>query len=283
MNETRSRRSWRTPALGAAILAIATAGVAVAAAPKHAIRSVDRSNKGAYAVAKVIMSAKEKKLLLSAAFVTVPPNNHPVAISNKRIIRPSGKKGAFPREGQNYAILSNGCANLAVKKKNAGRPGCRDGGVRTHGARDVTILRMRVQVPKGNNCLSFRFRFLSQEYPDFVGSQYNDAFIAELDHSTWNASGTPIKAPNNFAKTRFGDVTSVNKAGPSVISSFNARGTTYGGGTRVLRASTKVKPGQHSLYLSVFDQGDRQYDSAAFIDNLVITRKSVCKSGLSNF
>ena len=50
-------------------------------------------------------------------------------------------------------------------------------------------MRIRVHVPKGANCLSFRFKFLSEEFPEFVGTEYNDAFIAEVDHSpTWKAN-----------------------------------------------------------------------------------------------
>ena len=59
---------------------------------------------------------------------------------------------------------------------------------RVRGARDVTIMRIRVHVPQGANCLSFRFKFLSEEFPEFVGSEFNDAFIAEVGHSpTWSA------------------------------------------------------------------------------------------------
>ena len=57
------------------------------------------------------------------------------------------------------------------------------------------------------------------------------------------------------------------------------RGTTYDAATRILRASTRVNPGRHILYLSIFDQGDRDYDSAVFLDRLTIDRRSPCKSG----
>ena len=50
--------------------------------------------------------------------------------------------------------------------------------------------------------------------------------------------------------------------------------------TGKLRASTPVKPGQGLLYLSLFDQGDRQYDSAVFIDRLLVRHSNSCKSGL---
>jgi len=61
----------------------------------------------------------------------------------------------------------------------------------------------------------------------------------------------------------------------------NANGTTYGGATPILRASTPITPGVHSLFLSIFDQGDRGFDSAAFIDNLTIDKHAPCTSGIS--
>jgi hypothetical protein len=60
----------------------------------------------------------------------------------------------------------------------------------------------------------------------------------------------------------------------------NARGTTFDGATRLFRASTPVTPGRHRLYLSIFDQGDRIYDSAVFLDNLRVNRRPR-RSGLA--
>ena len=101
-----------------------------------------------------------------------------------------------------------------------------------------------------------------------MGSQYNDAFIAELDSSTWTTSGSTISAPNNIAFDSAGNVVSVNAVGLGGFSAANATGTTYDGATKELSAAEQVTPGAHSLYLSIFDQGDRVLDSAAFVDNL---------------
>ena len=60
-----------------------------------------------------------------------------------------------------------------------------------------------------------------------------------------------------------------------------AKGTTFDGATRLLRASTPITPGSQRLYLSIFDQGDRIYDSAVFLDNLRANRRTPCKSGLA--
>ena len=196
--------------------------------------------------------------------MTIPPGHDPVATTTRPI-------AGFPRKGKSFAILSTGCAHLAIRPNNSDSSGCRDGGAKVRGARDVTIMRIRVHVPQGANCLSFRFKFLSEEFPEFVGSEFNDAFIAEVGHApTWktNTNQSPsIVAPDDFATTRNGqNLININGAGVAKVSRGAAKGTTYDAATGKLRASTPVKPGNRLLYLSILDQGDRQYDSAVFID-----------------
>lgn len=271
-----STRRLTVVSLAASLLVVSLA-VAAFAAQKASIVPVKRSDKGATKLAQSIFEGNGRKLV-RAKFITVPPGHDPVATTTRSI-------AGFPRQGKSFAILSTGCAHLAIAKNNSGSSGCRDGGVKTRGARDVTIWRIRVKVPQGANCLSFRFKFLSEEFPEFVGTEYNDAFIAELDHSpSWDASGNQsptISAPDDFATTRNGnDIISVNAAGVAKVSKGAAKGTTYDAATGKLRASTPVKPGYRLLYLSLFDQGDRQWDSAVFIDRLLVRHSSNCKSGL---
>jgi hypothetical protein len=150
------------------------------------------------------------------------------------------------------------------------------------GARDVTIFRIDLRVPK-NSCLSFSFRFLTEEFPEYVGTEFNDGFIAEVGSSSWNATSNDdptIIAPGDFALDPNNHLITVNGAGPAAVDASSAKGTTYDGATGVLRASTPVKRGRRSLYLSIFDQGDRIYDSAVFLDNLRTTRAAKCRSGV---
>lgn len=138
---------------------------------------------------------------------------------------------------------------------------------------DVTILRLDLAVPSTANCLSLDFRFLSEEYPEWVGSRFNDAFlaevmVAELDRSTWTTSGSSISAPDNFAFDPEGNPISINATGVTSMTRDEAAGTTYDGATPLLEATTPVTPGQHRLFLSIFDQGDRVLDSAVLLDNL---------------
>ena len=135
---------------------------------------------------------------------------------------------------------------------------------------DVSVLQIDLNVPSSANCLTFDFQFYSEEFPVFVGSPFNDAFIAELDVSNWTTAGSVIAAPNNFAFDTLGDVISINSTGATGMNAANATGTTYGGATVLLSASTVVAPGARRLFLSIFDQGDHILDSAVFVDNLVV-------------
>ena len=142
-----------------------------------------------------------------------------------------------------------------------------------------------------SGCLSFDFRFLSEEYPARLGSQFNDAFIAELDTSSWTTSdlGPQIFAPNNFAALPSGQPVTIKSTGVATMSPSEAAGTPYGAATALLRAQIFVPvppagtPATHQLFLSLFDHGDRTYDSAVFIDNITLIASSLasCPTGLT--
>lgn len=274
------KRSLVAVLIAALALTGALAGMALAIHDrpgKKRISRVARSDAGATHLARAIFEGNGRRFVRSK-FVTTPPGNGPVAISNRAL-------AGFPGRGGSFAILSTGCAHAAYSDNNSGIMGCANGGVRLRGARDVTIWRIRVHVPKGANCLSFRFKFLSEEFPEFVGTEFNDAFVAELGRSSkWNAvdDRVPVvRAPQNFAKTRDGNLISVNGTQNARVSRAAARRTTFDAATGKLRASTPVRPGSRLLYLSIFDQGDRQFDSAVFVDRLTVSRTQSCRSGVA--
>ena len=209
-------------------------------------------------------------------FSAVPPSGKADAVSTTAL-------AGFPRKGPSFAILTTGHADYAALPNTSPKTGAEAGGPAIRGARDVTIMRIDLRIPAGANCLSFRFRFLSEEFPEFVHSSFNDAFIAELDRSTWDASSKTnptITAPHNFATDTKGNPIRVNAVGDASVMRFRAKGTTYDGATRLLRASTRITPGRHHLYLSIFDQGDRSYDSVVFLDQLVVGQRQACRTGV---
>jgi hypothetical protein len=226
-----------------------------------------------------LAAAADGSAITGASFDAIPPNGSPVAVSDRPL-------ASFPTSGSTYAILTTGNATFADNVNLSGSDTENNGGAHVPGRGgndfDVVVLRIGVNAPAGTNCLSFDFRFLTEEFPEHIGQTVNDAFIAELDGSSWTTTpdGT-VTAPGNFAFDPAGRQISVNASGDTSMSSDESTGTTYDGATPLLRASTPVSPGAHTLFLSVFDQGDAILDSAAFADNLVFTQEPPggCVSG----
>lgn len=219
---------------------------------------------------------RDTDFITGASFVSLPPKGQPNAVSDTALV-------GFPTHSGKYGILTTGDAALADDPNSANNSGVDNGGgnVRGNTDYDVTVLKIDLSVPSDANCLALNFKFLSEEYPEYVGSNYNDAFIAEIDNSTWTTSGSTISAPGNFAFDENGQPISINSTGKTSVSSGAAAGTTYDGATKLLQARKPINPGAHSLYLSIFDQGDRIFDSAAFIDNLNLLHVPLeqCKQG----
>ena len=128
---------------------------------------------------------------------------------------------------------------------------------------DTTTLTLTLDVPIWSSSFSFQFNFMSAEYPEWVGSIYNDFFEANLTSTAYtgnisfDASGGPININNAFF---------------TVTSSSALTGTGFengvGGGTGWLTTTAPVTPGETiTLEFTIGDVGDGIYDSTVLIDN----------------
>lgn len=217
-------------------------------------------------------TAVDAGTITSASYTAIAPTGVPAGLSDVPLT-------TFPRHGATYAILTTGDArfaddanaqgNLSADLNYAAPVAPPDQPNRGPEAHDPLTLLANINVPANTNCMILRFRFFSEEFPEFVGSQFNDAFVAELDATSWTtAAGGAITAPDNFAFDQNNNPITVNATGASTVSAANATGTTYDAATRRLAAAKVVTPGAHKLFLSIFDSGDEIYDSAVFIDGL---------------
>lgn len=210
----------------------------------------------------------------------LPADTNPAAVADSAL-------AGFPASGASYAILSSGNSLFADDPNTSGDTGQNNSGGSgnpSHGNAifDLVTLRVDIDVPAGLNCLRTDFRFLSDEFPEFVGQTVNDAFVAELDQSDFSVNpDASVNAPHNFAFDSGGGLVSVNTA---AFSAGEAAGTTYDGATPRLRASTPVSPGRHAVYLSIFDQGDFRLDSAVFLDAMRLSNApgDACASGATS-
>ncbi len=258
MRETSVPRFSRLGRLTAAVAAFAAAtmvGTGLAGAVITPTGDAD-------SLAEALDATGTPSAVTGAALTETPPSGNPAAVSDTPL-------ALFPLNGPSYTVLSSGNARDADNPNDSDSLSTDNGGSNGKGgpgAFDLVTLRVDLNVPADVNCLTVDYRFLTEEFDEFVGSQFNDVFLAELDASTFLLQDDgSIVATNNFAQGPDGSPTTVKSAGTSAD---NALGTTYDGATPVLRGSTPITPGPHSVYLSVLDVADAIYDSTAFIDNL---------------
>jgi hypothetical protein len=285
--------------------ALVAAGLlAVAAAPAGATITpipTPHTSAGAAGAVRSTVDTARFSTVGSAVFYTgtsktlsVPPGGNPVGTGD------SGP-APFPLDTGAFLVMSTGDATQADHADLPGVfPDVSDLGPvlseRGSAARDLTVLQIPFVSPQGAAggaplpaCLSFDFRFLSEEYPTRLGSAFNDAFIAELDSTPWmtsGPSGSVISAPNNFAALPNGQPVTINSTGLATMSPAEAAGTPYGAATVLLHAQVLAPAAPvtapHTLFLSLFDHGDLAEDSAVFIDNLALApQPNSCPTGLT--
>lgn len=155
-----------------------------------------------------------------------------------------------------FGILSSGKAGDVSLPNTSGFQGTDLGVFGAEG--DTTTLTVNLKIPTSPQraaAVGFDFTFLSEEYPEFVGSSYNDYFKATLDgkNIALDTSGKEINVNNNFFN-----------------SGLTAKGTMFDGQTPPLsiRAALPKTGTSATLALSVGDVGDGAYDSAAFIQGI---------------
>jgi YD repeat-containing protein len=173
---------------------------------------------------------------------------------------------SFPTVGSSFAILSTGLATSADAPNTEGDLSFDLAGVNNADGHDMVQLDLLLQVPSDRNCLRFDFAFFSEEFPEFVGTAFNDTFTASLDGS-------------NIAFDPAGNLISIN----TVLGMSTTPDTTYDGATALLQAATPVVPGTLvQLVFTIEDQGDSFLDSAVFLDRFRWSMTASCTVGSDN-
>lgn len=173
-----------------------------------------------------------------------------------------------PTKGGSFLVLSTGLASDASLPNDSGSHSGRLYGLVNDQGQDMVQLRLELKPPANAKSLAFDAVFLSEEFPEYVGSVYNDAFTAEMGQTQLSIVNNGVFSPYNFAYDPEGNTVSVN----TVYDYSLETGTTFDGATPLLTVSAPIErdlqTGNVVLYLTIQDLGDSVYDSAVFVDNL---------------
>ncbi len=177
--------------------------------------------------------------------------------------------GGFPVQGDSFAVISTGGAANAFLPNLSNFLSTVLSGLNTSQGRDLVQLTLTLNVPTPSTYWAVNWKFFSEEFPEFVGSAFNDAFLIEPPSSSFTLSGANITAPNNVAFDPSGALVTVNTTGAIGMTSGNAAGTTSDEATEKLTTVGLIPSGASTITLvfSVMDLGDSIYDTTVFLDN----------------
>jgi hypothetical protein len=201
--------------------------------------------------------------------------------------------GGGPRDGDNYPT---GQAPPGFPKAAQGCP-------QDNLVNDMIDVKLVLKAPPDATGFSFDFDFYSSEWPNYVCSNFNDAFVAYLTSSgttgniSFDANGNPVAVNIDFFDRCTPGVpvgclrsngenpdpplaTSTCSAGPGELdgtgfgdtyatqcSGGNANAT-LGGATGWLTTTASIQPGeQFTLDFMIWDAGDGLLDSSVLIDH----------------
>ena len=180
----------------------------------------------------------------------------------------------FPTRGNGFAVISTGHAADALLPNDEPDQTTILGGLNNSQGNDLVQLTVTLNVPPGAKFWAVDWKFLSEEFPEFVGSEFNDAFLIETPVSNFSINpDATIVAPNNVAFDLNGELVTVNTTGSDGMSEDAAAGTTYDGATETLTTVAPIPSNATTITItfSVMDLGDSNSDAAVFLDNFRFT------------
>lgn len=194
----------------------------------------------------------------------------------------------YPTHGSTFALLSTGIAGTDIVTTGENEPGDERGNWFDGGSygypRDEAELTMTLQVPPYMHYLYYDLQFFSSEYPEYVGTQYNDKLTVTVNSPNEGVSQYIFDVNSGYFLL---DSRSIPGTGFDIFARSGYPGgvdwvdTTYRSYGADAGASDLIQIGgvnhpvspneQITVTFNIKDAGDNLFDSGAFIDNLKFT------------
>jgi cysteine-rich repeat protein len=177
-----------------------------------------------------------------------------------------------PRRGGSFVVLSTGQSDSTTVRS---EPGVDFGAAGIPG--DAATFTIQVNVPPGVNRFTFDYNFLSAEYPDFIGSAFNDTFTVRItDAGGTRLAFAPVSVNSAVFQPAADTLVGPDSSFPFRLYVDNALGvdTVFDNGgqldagiTDFQRVDVEVAEGPVTIELDIRDLGDGILDSAVILDN----------------
>jgi len=193
-----------------------------------------------------------------------------------------------PTNGNSFLLISTGIAGSTPATTNEWNPGDERGswfdGGKTGYPRDEATLIMTLQVPEFMHYLYYDVQFFSSEYPEWVGSVYNDKLTVTVNSPSYGStsyvfdvnSGYFVLESDGLPGTGFDlYATSGYPGGVDWVGTNYIAGAADAGASDLIPIGGSTHPVSPleiiTVTINIKDTGDNVLDSAAFIDNLMFT------------
>ncbi len=194
----------------------------------------------------------------------------------------------YPTHGSEFALFSTGIAGASIVTTDETNPGDERGtwfvGGQYGYPRDEVTLEMTLQVPAFMHYLYYDVQFLSTEYPEYIDSQYNDKLTISVQSPSEGTSTFVLDVNGGYFVPDYIDITGTGfdvyaRSGyPGGVDWIDTTPRDPGldaGSSDLIQiggTSHPVSPFELIIVtITLNDNGDNQFDSAAFIDNLFFT------------
>ena len=188
--------------------------------------------------------------------------------------------------GSDFIIMSTGIAGAYPVTTDQEDPGCERGswfmGGRYYDPHDRAELTMVLNVPPLAQFLKYDLRFFSAEYPEWIGEGFNDRIEIRVDAPSQEEDSVYyIDVDSNLFRDEANDIVGTGfdifaidgnpyHGRDDVTTDLRHPSDSDAGATILWRVENEhpvLGPEQVTVTITIWDENDNMYDSAAFLDN----------------